>query len=95
MASKLEAFTGRGAGDFRMSHDIEDLIAVIDGRESIVEEIKNSPVKLREYLAKRVKQLLSEDAFEEALPGHLPPDSAGQARLALLVDKLVRISELG
>ena len=95
VASKLEAFTSRGGGDYRMSHDLEDLIAVIDGRESIINEIRNAPVQVREYLAKRVKQLLSEDAFEEALPGHLPPDLAGQARFGLLVEKLVRISEIG
>ena len=94
VASKLEAFAGRGEGDYRMSHDLEDLIAVIDGRESIVDEIRNAPIQVKEYLAKRVKQLLSEDAFEDSLPGHLPPDSAGQARIGLLVDKLVRISEL-
>jgi hypothetical protein len=78
-----------------MSHDLEDLIAVIDGRESIIDEIRNASVPVRVFLAKRVKQLLSEDAFEEALPGHLPPDSAGQARFGLLVEKLVRISEFG
>ncbi len=95
VASKLEAFGSRGAGDYRMSHDLEDLIAVIDGRESIVDEISKAPIQVREFLAKKVKQLLSEDAFEEALPGHLPPDAAGQARFGLLVEKLVRISELG
>jgi hypothetical protein len=78
-----------------MSHDLEDLIAVIDGRESIIDEIRNASVPVRVFLAKRVKQLLSEDAFEEALPGHLPPDLAGQARFGLLVEKLVRISEFG
>jgi hypothetical protein len=31
-ASKLEAFAGRGNGDFAASKDLEDLIAVIDGR---------------------------------------------------------------
>jgi len=69
-----------------MNHDLEDLIAVIDGRESIIDEIRNAPVQVREFLAKRVKQLLSEDAFEEALPGHLSPDAAGLARFGLLVE---------
>ncbi len=31
-ASKLEAFAGRGKNDFHASRDLEDLIAVVDGR---------------------------------------------------------------
>ena len=31
-ATKLEAFTGRGKGDYQSSHDLEDLFAVVDGR---------------------------------------------------------------
>lgn len=33
-ATKLEAFKGRGAGDYLASHDLEDIITVIDGRAS-------------------------------------------------------------
>ena len=36
IATKIEAFRGRGRGDFLASHDLEDLIFVIDGRSSIV-----------------------------------------------------------
>ena len=32
LATKLEAFDGRGHGDYLLSHDMEDLIAVLDGR---------------------------------------------------------------
>jgi predicted nucleotidyltransferase len=32
LATKLEAFKGRGKGDFSGSRDLEDLIAVVDGR---------------------------------------------------------------
>ena len=39
-ATKLEAFVGRGKGDYLSSHDLEDLVAVIDGRAEIVEEIR-------------------------------------------------------
>jgi len=40
LATKLEAFRGRGRGDFLASHDLEDLIFVIDGRSTIVDEYK-------------------------------------------------------
>ena len=31
-ATKFEAFAGRGKNDYQSSHDLEDLIAVVDGR---------------------------------------------------------------
>jgi predicted nucleotidyltransferase len=40
LVTKLEAFDGRGRGDYQMSHDMEDIIAVLDGRPEIVEEVK-------------------------------------------------------
>jgi hypothetical protein len=36
VATKLEAFHGRGANDVTLSHDLEDIVAVIDGRSEIV-----------------------------------------------------------
>jgi hypothetical protein len=39
-ASKLEAFAGRGANDFHGSRDLEDLIAVVDGRAELVGEFR-------------------------------------------------------
>ena len=35
---QIEAFNNRGT-DYRISHDIEDIIYVIDNRTSIVEEV--------------------------------------------------------
>src|SRR5450830_6653 len=35
IATKLEAFANRGNGDFLFSHDLGDLIAVIDGRDAL------------------------------------------------------------
>src|SRR5215472_9289195 len=35
LGTKLEAFKGRGKSDYFASHDLEDVIAVIDGRQSL------------------------------------------------------------
>ena len=45
LITKLEAFDGRGKGDYLASHDIEDLIAVLDGRPAIIGEVYQSAVK--------------------------------------------------
>lgn len=42
VATKLEAFDGRGNNDFVMSHDLEDVICVLDGRPELENEITNS-----------------------------------------------------
>ena len=53
LITKLEAFEGRGKGDFQMSHDVEDMIAVLDGRPLIVDEVLASETMLRAALADR------------------------------------------
>lgn len=94
LATKLEAFDGRGKGEFLFSHDQEDLLAVVDGRASLLEECRASPPELRDYLGKRVAALLTTRAFVDALAGHLPGDAASQERLPELHDKLRRLGEL-
>ena len=42
VATKLEAFHGRGKNDFCSSHDIEDVITVMDGRQNLSREIEGS-----------------------------------------------------
>lgn len=40
LATKLEAFNDRGDGDYLASHDLEDVITVVDGRRHIVEDVQ-------------------------------------------------------
>jgi len=37
IATKLEAFHDRGGGDFLVSHDLEDVVTVIDGRPALID----------------------------------------------------------
>lgn len=94
IATKLAAFSDRGESDFFGSHDMEDILTVIDGRETILEEIENAPSDLRNYIINTLKGFVENSQFQEALPGHLPPDSGSQARLPILKDKISRIAEL-
>lgn len=94
VATKLEAFIGRGNGDFLSSHDLEDLLAVIDGRATLLQECQVANPELRAYLAERLGAFLKTHAFNDSLPGHLPGDAASQARLPQLIDDLKRIASL-
>ncbi|MCP9821950.1 nucleotidyl transferase AbiEii/AbiGii toxin family protein [Cyanobium sp. L1E-Cus] len=94
LATKLEAFHGRGKGDYLFSHDLEDLMAVVDGRASLLEECRLSPPELRNDLAAQFRDLLNTPAFLEALPAFLPPDQASQQRLPDVLMVLQAITAL-
>ncbi|MDD5556549.1 MAG: hypothetical protein PHN82_04770 [bacterium] len=94
VATKLETFIDRGKGDFMASHDIEDLLAVIDGREALVEEIAASSADLRHFIADKIAELLGNMRFLDSLPGHLPPDDASQRRLPIVHERLRAIAAL-
>jgi hypothetical protein len=94
LATKYVAFHDRGNDDFYGSHDLEDFVTVIDGRDNIVAEIDASPSRIREYVVAAIKELVGKPAFNEALPGHLPGDSASQRRLPSLRAKLTEIAKL-
>jgi hypothetical protein len=93
-ATKLEAFAVRGHGDYHASHDLEDLINVIDGRAEIVQEINAADADVRRYIVSEMRELLMTEAFVAALPGHLLPDADSQARLGVLLRRLRQIAAL-
>ncbi len=95
VATKLEAFKGRGASDWYASQDLEDIITLVDGRPEMIAEVAAAPLELRRYLAVEVARLLAEQGFVDALPGHLPPDQASQRRLPVVLERLRRIQASG
>jgi hypothetical protein len=58
LATKLEAFLGRGNEDYSGSHDLEDLIAVIDGRTEIVNEVRSASSEVRSFIASEMRRLV-------------------------------------
>lgn len=93
-ATKLAAFRGRGKGDFLSSHDLEDLIAVVDGRPEVVNEVHAAAPDVRFYISSEIKKMLDTQKFVDALPGYLLPDPANQARITLLVLRLKALAGL-
>jgi hypothetical protein len=94
VATKLEAFHGRGANDVTLSHDLEDIVAVIDGRSEIVAEIADADRDVRTFIAFEIATLMKSAEFREALSGYLLPDAASQARRRLLEARLRAIAAL-
>lgn len=94
LATKVEAFGSRGGGDYAASQDIEDVVAVIDGRRTLITEMSASPPELRRFLVKTAEGWLANARFLEALPGHLPGDSASQLRVPIILGRLREIADL-
>ena len=92
VATKLEAFRGRGRGDFFASHDLEDIVTVIDGRAELPREIAEAPADVRNYIAAELRALLDNRDFLDVLSGFLPPDVASQRRRGVIEARLREIA---
>ncbi|MCU7835059.1 MAG: hypothetical protein KZQ83_07345 [gamma proteobacterium symbiont of Taylorina sp.] len=92
IGTKLEAFATRGNNDFWSSHDLEDIISVIDGRSELQTEIYDTTPELRKFIQDKLSQLINDEQFIEALPGYLSPDSASQKRLKPLKEKISKLA---
>jgi hypothetical protein len=73
--------------DFQASHDLEDFVAVIEGRETLLQEIAESPQELRHYLAEAAKTLLAEPRFLDVLPGFV----LDRERVPLIQERLANL----
>jgi len=94
-ATKIEAFRGRGKGDYLSSHDLEDLITVVDGRPELPEELRSASDDVCSYTAEAVGQMPETADFIDALPGYLLPDDVSQSRITIVVERLTEISKVG
>jgi predicted nucleotidyltransferase len=90
LCTKLDAFSDRGHGDYLSSSDIEDIVAIVNGRDELVEECAAQGGEVVEYLAANFRHLLDDDPFLNALPGILP--FAARNREAIVKS---RMEELG
>ncbi|MCM2972585.1 hypothetical protein [Larsenimonas suaedae] len=67
-ATKLEAYKGRGNNNPLESHDLEDILNLVDGRIELVDEIQAvQPDDLRDYIACEFKALHAHDDFGYAV----------------------------
>ena len=94
LATKLEAFNDRGNNDYLGSHDLEDIVAVIDGRAEIIDEISKSDGTVKSYLANAFQELTKNQHFLDALPGHLNYGQIQQERAQIVLARIQTIAKL-
>ncbi len=93
LATKIEAFKGRGGDDPLTSRDIEDILSLIDGREAIVDEVRTSEANVRNYISLEIKSLMGCDGFEWAISSQAN-GGAGEAVLYERLEKIIKFHGL-
>ncbi|MBX3290875.1 MAG: hypothetical protein KF855_16280 [Acidobacteria bacterium] len=88
LVTKIEAFNTRGKGDYYASHDLEDIIAVIDGRAEMIDDVKSGDEEVARAVTAFFKACLSDDRFLNALPGLLTSVSSDSGRLEVVLTRL-------
>lgn len=94
-ATKLEAAFDRGSNDFRLSHDLEDLIAILNGRKRFPEEIRHlENLELQSFVAQHLRTLSELRNWEtEILPCHL--GALARNRVPFVQDRIQKIISCG
>jgi predicted nucleotidyltransferase len=88
LATKLTAFADRGRRNPMASHDLEDVIAVIDGRPEIVADVTAAPARLRAAIAAKFVELLARPDAEDVVAAQLLPDAESQDRLPFVLERI-------
>ena len=91
VATKLEAYRGRGGGDLIGSRDAEDILLLVDGREELVKEITAAASEIRIYSSEQITAMLEDPNFEHFLQGNVRGPSG---RADIVYERLITISQL-
>jgi predicted nucleotidyltransferase len=94
LATKFEAFHTRGKADLLQSHDFEDIINVVEGRLSIVEEVGAGGTVLRSYLAQQFGSIIATPEFNNVLPGLVAYDELHEQRVSRVRQRVETIAAM-
>ncbi|MQA75971.1 MAG: hypothetical protein GEU88_16835 [Solirubrobacterales bacterium] len=96
LATKLEAFHGRGEGDLLASRDFTNIVALVDGREELESEFGAAPENLRSYVADALHPLLEDPRLLDGVRAQLLSDAASQSRAdEIVIRRLRSIAQTG
>lgn len=90
VATKLEAYLGRGNNDPLSSRDIEDLLNLFDGRPELLAEIEQADLDLRHYIATEIGNLLADNNFEYSVQSCAQND---RDRETLIFERLEHVAQ--
>lgn len=89
LATKFKAFNDRGS-DYRTSHDIEDIIYILDNRINIVNEINQADEKVKSFIKSELQKIVDSNALDEVIAAHVHPLVVEQ-RIPMIMNKITQI----
>ncbi|MGO2090191.1 MAG: hypothetical protein ACTH2P_11335 [Oceanisphaera sp.] len=90
VATKLEAYKGRGGGDPLASRDIEDILTLVDGRDELLSEVREADTELKSYIASEFSALLKLQDFEYAVQSQSLNDQDREDEIFFRLEQLIR-----
>ena len=87
LATKFEAYNGRGKNEPRTSHDFEDIVYVLENRTDIAEQIITAPEDVKPFLKSEFESILKDRAKQEAILGNLYYETRDE-RFNMIIEKL-------
>jgi predicted nucleotidyltransferase len=92
VATKLEAYRGRGNNDPLSSRDIEDVLILFDGRPELMNELPYAPNAMRRFIGEQLSALLARADFDYAIHAAANGDAA---RAVVIVERIERAVSFG
>ena len=93
VATKLEAWRGRGRGDVLRSLDVHDIVALVDGRPELADEVASEREDVREAVREGLEGLLAlsyvDYVIESAVAGY---GAAAGRRAEIVRERLERLT---
>ena len=91
LATKLDAFVDRGENEGRFSSDFEDVVHVLNNRQQVWAEMRDTDVQIKEYLREEFRKLLDQKYIDEWVSVHL--DYSEQKRVGFILGNLLEFVE--
>ena len=85
VATKVEAWRGRGNNDVMSSLDVHDIVVLLNGRPELVDEITALPAPVRSQVQAAIGELLRDPYFDYVVAGAVASYGAAAGDRALLV----------
>lgn len=93
LATKLEAYQGRGNNDPLDSKDVEDILTLVNGRPELTGELRTADPGLRQHVASAIQALLDHPDFLYAVQSCAGGDRGREAVIFERLEGICRLAE--
>ena len=93
IATKIEAFKGRGNGSYITSHDIEDIATILDGCSKSTFLINETKGILKTFLKENFSSLLTDKSFLSSIEAHISNRTNIQGRKKIILGRMKIVAD--